>query len=357
MELISDVAVSRGDLGRRQAEQDQDLAEVRTARRGQHTSIGQDGLRFHSLGSATFEDGGGVEVNDGGNIEVNDGGNIFIRGGGTMTVEGGTRIIARYPLGSAAAYFGEVLSGDGSSQGYGLLVQGETGPDVFRAREHPEFGRQVVIGETGTAVDQMLVYADEVDIGTVSTPASEVSVITDNGDIGMIAQNSGQAFFGGHSGTFVFPQSSAGTANVIMDTGTGELTYVSSTERVKRDVRDLDVDESAVLRLRPRSWLPGPTRRQCPPWMHERHADGECHSGEVVEPPEDARREVGFVAEELDELGLGDFVEYDEDGRPSSIRYDRVSAALIPVVQQQQDQIDELSRRLDAVERSARTQS
>jgi hypothetical protein len=134
-----------------------------------------------------------------------------------------------------------------------------------------------------------------------------------------------------------------------MDTTTGQITWVASTERVKSDIQDLDIDPTVVLQLRPRTWLPGPVPRQCPEWAHAQHAGNDCRAGEMVDPPADAPREVGFVAEELDALGLTAFVEYDGEGLPISIRYDRISAALIPVVQQQAQQITALQDALTAL--------
>jgi hypothetical protein len=322
---------------------------------------------------------------------------IVVKDGGNITVEGGS-IRAQYPSGRPAAAFGPlVLEGTDVPDGHGLLVQADDdgdGRDVFRAK-YANGRRVVIIGQTpgedtAGAVDHFLTDAllqnhhshgsegflihghhggnvrilssDGGLIRVQSSDNADIEILSDdrlwlfadgnldgtvNGNITLLAD--GTAAFGGDGGTFLQPQSGSGTANVRMDTSTGQITWVASTERVKSDIQDLDVAPTVVLQLRPRTWLPGPVPRQCPEWAHAQHAGDECHAGEMLDPPADAPREVGFVAEELDALGLTEFVEYDAEGLPISIRYDRISAALIPVVQQQAQQITALQDALAAL--------
>lgn len=48
---------------------------------------------------------------------------------------------------------------------------------------------------------------------------------------------------------------------------------------------------------------------------------------------EDGSHEVGLIAEDLDALGMGWAVLYDDDGQPEGIAYERAWLALVPVVQ------------------------
>lgn len=387
MGVPSDAAVPAGDVVRELVQVKSDVAQARTARRGEATSVGTGGMRFHSGGSATFEGGGGVIVRDGGDIGVAEGGRLY----------------ATYPSGNEAVKFGHLIFVEtGEDSGYGLLVQTDSDDplerqDIFRARLH-DGERRVIIGQTPAPAGAVESFASHTLAqshytygGTYliqSTDDGDVNILSDNrlwlfadgnldadvngnldADVGgnldidaqgtaLIQSNTtmqllceGQAGLGGTTGTFLTPESGVGTANMRIDTTTGRVTYVASTARVKVDIQDLDVDPSVVLRLRPRSWMPGPTTRQCPEWMHANHKDeSDCSAGQIVDPPEGSVREVGFVAEELDAIGLGDFVEYDADARPASIRYDRLTAALVPLLQQQQAQIDALTQRLDALD-------
>jgi hypothetical protein len=330
-------------------------------------------------------------------------------GEGGIVVKGG-RIVAEYPSGRGAAIFGPLFREDtGEPYGHGFLVQADDdaqGRDVFIAKYFN--GRRLVYigndpGEDNAGSADVFVsnsvrtglhsQGEEMRIqahhggpvriygGGTGTGASSVTIATfeggllklqtaDNGDIEVLSDDriwffadgdidadanghirltaDGTAAIGGGAGVFLQPESGAGVANVRMDTTTGRITYVPSTVRAKRDIQDLTVNIDTVLQLRPRTWLPGPGRRHCPEWLHASHTDPEqCCDGKTVEPPADAPREVGFVAEELDELGLGDFVEYDTEGLPASIRYDRLTAALVPLLQRQQGQLDALADKLE----------
>lgn len=93
-------------------------------------------------------------------------------------------------------------------------------------------------------------------------------------------------------------------ANTYLTTS-GGIRRTSSSLRYKQDVEDLQVDLAAVLAMRPRTWR---DKRQ------------------VEEDPTTTLRIPGFIAEELDELGLTEFVTYEANG-PESIQYDRLAAA------------------------------
>lgn len=123
---------------------------------------------------------------------------------------------------------------------------------------------------------------------------------------------------------FVSHQTTGAAANCLI-TNNGAIYRSTSSRRYKQDIEDAVIDPAAVLQLRPRTWR---------------------DRLEVAADPTTTQRYIGFIAEELDELGLNEFVTYDEDG-PESISYDRLAAALIPVVRTQQEQLDDLQRQVD----------
>lgn len=57
---------------------------------------------------------------------------------------------------------------------------------------------------------------------------------------------------------------------------------------------------------------------------------------------DDAQPIVGLLAEELDDAGLGFFVEYDDEGNPTGVDYPRLSVAALRLAQQAMDDVDEL---------------
>lgn len=57
---------------------------------------------------------------------------------------------------------------------------------------------------------------------------------------------------------------------------------------------------------------------------------------------DDAQPVVGLLAEDLDDAGLGFFCEYDGAGNPTGVDYPRLSVAVLRLVQQAMDEVDEL---------------
>lgn len=57
---------------------------------------------------------------------------------------------------------------------------------------------------------------------------------------------------------------------------------------------------------------------------------------------DDAQPVVGFLAEDLDDAGLGFFCEYDGDGNPTGVDYPRLSVAALRLAQQAMSEVDEL---------------
>jgi predicted outer membrane repeat protein len=102
------------------------------------------------------------------------------------------------------------------------------------------------------------------------------------------------------------------SANVYVD-ATGKLWKTGSSKRYKTNIRDLEGDPARVLQLRP-------VRFQ---WKTTGYDD------------------VGLIAEEVQQV-LKDLVIYDSEGRPDSVRYDRVALYLLEVVKTQQQRIAEL---------------
>jgi hypothetical protein len=62
------------------------------------------------------------------------------------------------------------------------------------------------------------------------------------------------------------------------------------------------------------------------------------------------RTYAGFIAEQAAEVGADLWVNYDAEGRPDGFRYDELCAALVPIIRDQQTQIDDLTARLTALE-------
>ncbi|MCD2462466.1 tail fiber domain-containing protein [Streptomyces sp. MBT42] len=125
--------------------------------------------------------------------------------------------------------------------------------------------------------------------------------------------------------------SGSGTWYAVWVEGDGTFCRNTSSIKFKENVRDYGVNEDAVLSLRP--------------VVYDRK-DTVNEDGSVKEGRKD---EVGLIAEEVDEAGLGWLVNY-LDGEVDGLRYDLLGVALLPVVQRQAAQIADLSERLAALE-------
>ena len=116
----------------------------------------------------------------------------------------------------------------------------------------------------------------------------------------------------------------ASAANLVYNTGTARVERSTSSIRYKHDISTLDTHDalSAVMAMRPVTYR-GKT-------------------------DDDQRRFVGFIAEEVQEIAplLCTYDEGGESGTPNYVTYDRVTAYLVAVVQQQQSEINALKARI-----------
>lgn len=120
------------------------------------------------------------------------------------------------------------------------------------------------------------------------------------------------------------PQFSPGSSNwqwLSWDRTTKRVFANSSSRRYKENIRPLEDDFSALLDLDPVAFT----------WK------------ETGQPG------FGFIAEDLDALGLRTLVVYDEQGRPESVNYPMVSVHLLGLVKAQQEQIEKLESESRAI--------
>lgn len=139
--------------------------------------------------------------------------------------------------------------------------------------------------------------------------------------------------------------SSSANTRILFD---GTIQLVTSSMRYKTDPAPAIIDVDDVRQMQGRTWVDIAT------------AERAAEAGEEVDIP----RDVGFIAEELDALpSLRQFVDYDAEGRPDAIQYDRLTVALLELLKdvdgqttdlrallsEQQSQINELTARLDSL--------
>ncbi len=115
-----------------------------------------------------------------------------------------------------------------------------------------------------------------------------------------------------------------GVSTTCTINGSGQFVRTTSSARYKQDIESINVPLSTVLQMEPRKF----------------------RLIEEVEANPDARYYGGFIAEELDALGLDTFVGYEklEDGtvRPESVYYAELTAALVSAIKELNARIETL---------------
>lgn len=167
-------------------------------------------------------------------------------------------------------------------------------------------GYEIFVDNTGAGADNTRWWLD--------TP--------DNGEV-VIGPRSGSAHL--ESLRLRTDATTGSAANCFIDSTTQQIRRSTSSRRYKVLIRDADVDLDAVRQLRP-----------------VRFKD----KSEVLRVGADvASDHVGFIAEEVDELGLREFVHYNGDGEPESVQYDRMVPALLLLINDLADRVTRLENR------------
>ncbi|MFJ3775216.1 tail fiber domain-containing protein [Streptomyces sp. NPDC090075] len=123
-----------------------------------------------------------------------------------------------------------------------------------------------------------------------------------------------------------------GTWYAVWVEGSGTFCRNTSARKFKENIQDFEIDPDDVLKMRP--------------VIYDRKDQVDEETGELRPG---RKGEVGLIADEVDEIGLKWLVQY-MDGEIDALRYDLLGVALLPVVQRQAQQIDDLEARLAALE-------
>jgi hypothetical protein len=287
--------------------------------------LGDSGI---AKGTLTVEGEGGIRVigANGSEIVLDDGLITTISGDTSGDEVPGQIIAAVLTPGSGPGIAGRMalyLIGPHSSAGNPdnnlMYIEGETpgSPGSFLIRGNATGGSGVVsaaimdVHGDDTLVLRALTNGAFLTAPTAILVSSESSTLQLDGNQIAITSDADQCFID-HTTT-------ASAANARIET-TGQILRSTSASRYKTSIQDLDIDTSAVLQLRPRTW------------QDKKEAEGDPNS----------RRYVGLVAEEVAEH-LPAFVEFNEDGSAEYVAYERLTVALLAVVQEQAEQIAALS--------------
>lgn len=145
---------------------------------------------------------------------------------------------------------------------------------------------------------------------------------------------------------FTYSSGSSGPVDVLAN---GTLARFSSSRRYKVAIQDHEFADKRILTLQPKSWH---DKRQSEGMadLLRREAEGETITEEEWNDYEMPRRAVGFIAEEVHDAGLREFVRYNEEGQPDTLDYRAMWITLLPIVKEHEATIASLSERLAALE-------
>ena len=134
------------------------------------------------------------------------------------------------------------------------------------------------------------------------------------------------ATFGGNlSSDSTYDNEITTTRRAMWISSNGGFGYNLSSRTKKQDIVSANLDVSSILSIDPVKFR---------------------YIKAVEELGDSAEIEVGFIAEDLHDAGLTQFVDYGKLGNPESVHYQIYVVALQAVVREQQRQIDELSTRI-----------
>jgi hypothetical protein len=148
---------------------------------------------------------------------------------------------------------------------------------------------------------------------------------------GAIGTGSSQVSRGnhGHTGSLGFTNQLTGTAapnNHRHGYSSATSVSITSTKKLKKDIQDYTFDINKILKV------------QLKKFKYLNQAKNKRLNREW---------EYGYIAEEIQELGLEEILGYDNNGEPNSINYPILSVFAIELLKEQQKQIDFLTKEIE----------
>lgn len=299
------------------------IRTMETAPRLPNSSIGTGGLIVEDGGDITIRDGGNILIEDGGDILLNDGGQIVAveEDGGTVRIADGTL----YFKFDSSENYGTVRAGldltetrsalwmrppwSGASEGVNRFILEGSSPDSVGNAWLDTDGELTL--ESGS--HQFIRSGDTLVVE--SNNSVFIDTMTTSGDIVMTSKRNAFLTATGDitidstaNNTFIAHTTTTNSANCWISS-TGRIMRNSSARKYKDDIQNFEMDATPVYQMQPRSWL-----------------DKVYQS----ENPGSTRRFIGFIAEELLELGLTEFLTYDDEtGELDGIAYPNLTVALV----------------------------
>ncbi len=171
-----------------------------------------------------------------------------------------------------------------------------------------------ITGGTVSGLSSLEVASVRIESNTISALSTDgLSLNDSSANVGVFVEEGGNVGIGttdpGSKLSIDDLQNGTGTP-VVIDSS-GNVWRDGSSRRYKTDIQELDTDFKKILDLKPVSYKLTDTGMET----------------------------VGYIAEDLDEMGLNQLVVYDPQGRPDGIKYDRMGLYLLEVVKEHENAI------------------
>ena len=151
-----------------------------------------------------------------------------------------------------------------------------------------------------------------------NTSATNTLFIKNSDETELFRIRNDGVFFTGLDGASPYNLTSSDSANVVI-TSSGSLRRSTSSVRYKKDIADATFGLADVLKLKPKTF--------------KNNATGEF---------EDDKTYAGFTAEDIHDLGLTEFVQYNEANQPDALAYGNMVALMAKAIQELNAKVEKL---------------
>jgi hypothetical protein len=146
--------------------------------------------------------------------------------------------------------------------------------------------------------------------GTGNTSGTNSVYIKNSDETPLLVLRNDGVFYTGTDGASPYNLTTSSNANVVV-TSDGVLRRSTSSVRYKKDIADATFGLADVLKLKPKTFKSNAT-------------------GEFA----DDKTYAGFTAEDIHDLGLTEFVQYNEDNEPDALAYGNMVALMAKAIQE-----------------------
>jgi len=182
--------------------------------------------------------------------------------------------------------------------------------------------QNVAIGTTSTAGQRLTIASSG------NSAAENALYIYNSTPVNLFTIRNDGVIFTGTAPASPYNLTTATAANMYVDSG-GVVYRSTSSLRYKQNVQDYGKGLSDLAKLRPVTF-------------NSKYKESEKNP--------DLHTYVGFIAEEVHQAGLIEFVQYNNDGQPDALSYANMTALLTKAIQEQQAIIQSLTTRISALE-------